>query len=840
MILVRAIDADAQRWDMLYTAANKLRATGRIFVLMATIAVAATFVPAASAVDLILLSGDPPQELQGVNTYGLVYVDNQIRLVGDTTINADSVYFGPNSSIGTCYIPGDNNSSACTSGRNLTINATGGVTINPSITLQAPDIGAPVPGGSLAIAAGNIALGSSVLTNGRDQGASGNISLSAAGSIETQALTARGAVVVVAGAGGVTVNGDVQVSANGDVPPTSGSQAASGGHIDLSSATGDAFALGSLLATGLNVGSGATAGGNGGSVKLTSRNVRTGYVVVRGGTSPDAAAGLPGSIALQSQGWTYALSTLDATGSNSTNSAASGGGSVNATAGGHVGIAEIKTYGGIGPLGGGGGTGGPITISGASAVLGNLDASGGTGTTNGISGNGGNGGAIVVAAPGSVTLGAVTTARGGTAPRSAFAGLGGTVDVSAGDLTVGFVSTEGGSYSGGSSASPGVSGGLLKLSANGSLTSSGQIRSSGSSASGSADPAHGGGNGGPIILRAASGVLTLGDIVNASGGTGGSRTTSGQPGGPGGHGGAIDVVSALLGPIAGIFADGGEGGDSGDDEGPGGNGGVIRHWGTGDLFSDTFVASNRGGTGINDGIDGARVVESSPINLTIDGAGNLSFQSASPDAEGFHVSRAVGNGPAEIIATTTGTSGIVATSPVCQAAFISVVAFHNFLGWTSAASAPVTWTTQPRGNQDCTDAPVPTIKKILKKAFKKTPKKAVVPRKQLKRRKWRLPIKFRAKGVGSYDLAVLGPRTALRAPAAKSKGGAKARSKAKAKVKVVIYSIARGEIKKGGLRKARVVLKRKARKPGVYTLRLRTFAPKGKAKKTLKVVLEVR
>lgn len=820
---------------MFHAIADTCRNTMRTIALLAVLGAAAAFAPAAGAVDLILLNGDQPRELQGVNTYGIVYVDSQIRLVGDTTINADSVYLGPNASIGACYVADNNDSSACTSGRNLTINAAGSVTVNPSITLRAPDVSAPVTGGSLSISAGNIALGGSVNTNGRDQGASGNIGLSAAGTIEAQSLTARGASVVATGGAGVTISGDIQVSANSDVPPTGASQAASGGSIDLSSGAGDTFALGSLLATGLNVSEGASAGGNGGTVRVAGRNIRTGYITVRGGPSPDAAAGVPGSITMQSQGWTYVLSTLDATGSDSSNSAPSAGGAVNVAAGGHVSIAEVKTYGGRGPLGGGGGAGGPITISGASAVLGNLDARGGTGTTNGTSGNGGNGGNIVVAAPGAVTLGAMTTARGGTAPQSALAGLGGSVDISAGDLTVGFVSTEGGSYSSNASASPGVSGGLLKLSANGSLTASGRIVSRGSSASGSADPAHGGGNGGPIILRAARGVLTLGDTVDASGGSGGSRSTSGQPGGPGGNGGSIDVVSAALGPIAGIFSNGGEGGDSGDEEGPGGNGGVIRHWGAGELFNDTFVVSSRGGAGNTNGVDGARVVEGAPLGLTIDGRGNISFQSASPDAEGFHVSRAVGNGPAEIIATTTVTSGIVATSPICETALISVVAFHSFLGWTSAASSPVNWTTRPSGNQRCADAPVPTIRKILKKSFKKTPKRAVVRRKQLKRNKWRLPVNFRSKGVGSYDVALLGPRRPARATASTA---AKARKNARAKV--VIYSIARGEIGKPGLRKTRVVLKKKARKRGQYTLRLRTFAPTGKAKKTLKVQLEVR
>ena len=834
-------EADAVRGEMSNAASHKPRLRTRIIATLASVAALAVFAPAAHAVDLILLNGDPAQDISGVNTYGLVYVDNQLRLQGDTTINANSVYLGPNSSIGDCFVGSDG--SACTSGRHLTIKASGSVTISNGFNLQPGSNATPRIGGNLTIAAGNITLGGDVTTTGQDQGTPGNITLTAAGTIETQRLITQGGVVTAAGGTGVTINGDIVVEAQSPDTPAGPAQAASSGHVNLSSAAGDVFALGSIFADALN-GSTGIAGGNGGTVTLTGRNVRTGFVDVGAGTGTDQSAGTPGSIVLNAQGFAYGLGTYEATGSNSSTSLASGGGAVSITAGGHVAASEIKVFGGNGPIGSAG-AGGSITISGGSVAVGDLDAWGGSGTDNGgFQGNGGNGGTIVIAAPGSVTLGSSTDAHGGSAPRPALAGLGGTIDVSASELTAGRVSTTGGTYPNGSGASPGVSGGPLRLSANANLTASGPITSAGSSASGTANPAHAGGNGGPITLRAATGVLTLASQANASGGTGGGNPTDGQPGGSGGHGGSIDVVSAALGPIASIDADGGNGGDSGDDQGPGGNGGLMRHWGDGFLFSDTFVASNRGGVGNADGVDGARITEGAPLNLTIDGAGNLAFQSASPDAEGFHVSRAVGDGPAEIIASTTATSGIVATSPVCVAALFSVVAYHNFLGWTSASPAPVAFTTQPPGTQTCSDAPKPKIKKVFKKRFKKTPKKAIVLQKQLKRAKWRLPVNFTAKGIGRYDLAVVGPRKA--APAPTSKRGLEAKKKKKkktkktAKKKATVFAIAEGDIPKSGLRKANVVLTKKARKPGVYKLRLRTFAPDGSTKKTLTVKLEVR
>ena len=320
----------------------------------------------------------------------------------------------------------------------------------------------------------------------------------------------------------------------------------------------------------------------------------------------------------------------------------------------------------------------------------------------------------------------------------------------------------------------------------------------------------------------------------------GRQPVDGQPGGPGGHGGGVNVVSGALGQIASIIADGGEGGDFGDDEGPGGNGGAINDWGDRGLFSDQFVVSNRGGAGNPNGLDGARTPQGNPIALAIDPTGAMSWQSASPGAEGFHVSRAVGDGPAEIIATTAATNGVTATSPVCQTALFSVVAYHNFLGWTSGSPTPVPFTTQPPGAQTCADAPTPKIKKIFKKRFKKNPKKVAIAVKKLKRAKWRLALNFNSKGIGSYELAVLGPRKAL--PARKLATAAKKKKNVakKAKKKTRVFSITTGDIPKGGLRKAKLVLTKKARKPGAYTLRLRTFAPDGSAKKTLKVRLEVR
>ena len=804
------------------SAAGNRSRLARVLTTLSALFVAAALAPVAHAgavQDLILLEGDPFLELSGSQTYGLVYVDTQVRLVGDAEINANSVYFGPSSSVRSCFVAGDNNANACTVGRNFTVIATGSVTFSNSLTLRPPDNNTPRSGGSLKINAAKITLGGSVNTTGRDQGSTGTIQLNAGGTIDTQQLTANGGVVTVAGGGGVTVSGQIVVQANSDSPALAG-KAAHGGQTNVSSTKGDVFVLASILANGSG-GTSPFSDGHGGTVTLNGRNVRTGFIDVGpgSGTGASSTAGAAGSISLTAAGWAYALGTLDATGSGSGASAPSAGGTVGITAGGHVAATEIKVFGGNGPLGGGGGNGGTITISGASATLGDMQAWGGNGTVSGVAGNGGN---ITVAAPGVVSLGSVTDARGGTAQRPALAGIGGSIDISSGDLTTGFVSTQGGTYPGGTGASPGVSGGPLKLSANGNLNATGFVTSAGSSASGTANPGHNGGNGGALMLRAATGTLTIAAQAMATGGSGGNNGTEGQPGGSGGHGGLLDVVSAALGPIAAVRADGGEGGDSGDDEGPGGNGGVMRHWGNGNLFNDTFVASNRGGAGNPNGNDGARITEGAPTGLAIDAAGKISFQSASPDAEGFHISRAVGGGPATIIATTTSTSGVVAASPVCVASLFSVVAFHNQLGWTSTSASSVPFTTQPNGNQKCRDAPRPRVKKIHKKNFKKTPPKVIVRQKQLKRNKWQVATAGQLLRQGRGLLRRRDPRAApvaardrLRARARvhreeeqeEEKACKKSKKKGKGKKgRVAVFSIVKGDVAKGGHERTERVL----------------------------------
>lgn len=140
---------------------------------------------------------------------------------------------------------------------------------------------------------------------------------------------------------------------------------------------------------------------------------------------------------------------------------------------------------GFGPLGGGGGTGSPITTAGGGqflGALGLLPLVGGSGGGGGGSGNatlgsnggsgGGGGGAILIAANGTVTMNGQITARGGepAGPNGnsnstwGGGGSGGAVRIVANAITgTGSISAIGGSGQGGSQPPPGP--GMIRLEA---------------------------------------------------------------------------------------------------------------------------------------------------------------------------------------------------------------------------------------------------------------------------------------------------------------------------------------------------------------------------------------
>ena len=79
--------------------------------------------------------------MSGTASYDIVYIDGTLQLTGDTTINASSIYIGPDASIDSCFVPNPGNGNGgngngCTSGRSLTLHASGPVIVANGIGLQ--------------------------------------------------------------------------------------------------------------------------------------------------------------------------------------------------------------------------------------------------------------------------------------------------------------------------------------------------------------------------------------------------------------------------------------------------------------------------------------------------------------------------------------------------------------------------------------------------------------------------------------------------------------------------------------------------------------------------------
>ena len=84
---------------------------------------------AAAAGDLIILNGDTVTLSPGSYNYSFVVIDGTLRLTGNTTISASSIYFGPDAYLDTCWVPSGSSGQGgddCTAGRSLTLNANGG------------------------------------------------------------------------------------------------------------------------------------------------------------------------------------------------------------------------------------------------------------------------------------------------------------------------------------------------------------------------------------------------------------------------------------------------------------------------------------------------------------------------------------------------------------------------------------------------------------------------------------------------------------------------------------------------------------------------------------------
>jgi hypothetical protein len=519
----------------------------RLAVLAALAAVGLGVVPAAQADDLIQLNGDLPVTFAGGYAYGLLYLDGSVRLTGDTSITATDVFIGPDAQFDGCAEAG------CVNGHSLTINATGGVAISPAISLQGRN-GANRVGGTLVIHAARVALGGPVDTSGT-AAQSGAISIDSPGLVVTQSLRSPGAGIVVHGAGGVTIGGDVT---------SAGATNVNGGGVDLASASGDVNVLGSIASSGVNGAAGVVPGA-GGAVSIAGGDVHvSGSIDSHGGAAVDTGAGQAGPVGVSARG-ALAVGSVNTQGGGSTSNFSAPGAPVSLTAAGALTAGNITASGGssagIGahggavtatgaslalgsitadagdatsdPLNGSGESGGAVTLKATATVgAGAISTRGGSGRALGGGGPGG---------PVSITGDRVTTGPI-TAVGENLSAPGGKVTLASQTalLVGGAIDTSGAA---GANGAPGGAGGPMTLSTHGPLTLGGRLRSEGGAGSSGGPAGAPGGNGGSIELVVGSIASSTG--VLSGGGSGGNSGVQNGPRGRGGDGGRVRVWAQL-------------------------------------------------------------------------------------------------------------------------------------------------------------------------------------------------------------------------------------------------------------------------------------------------------
>jgi hypothetical protein len=776
---------------------------------------------AAQADDLIQLNGDPPVTLSGGVGYGLLYLDGTVRLIGDTSITATDVFIGPDASLQTCWDGVGNN---CTSGRSLTITASGGVAISPAIDLRGL-VGANRSGGTLVIRAARVSLGGGVETAGTNA-SSGGIVIDSPGFVVTQTLHAPGAAIAVRGAAGVLIGGDVWSAGSDTTTGADPSRLTSGGAVDVSSSAGDVSILGAIASWGRDVpGAGGLEGGHGGPVSVTGGDVRiSGGVDSRPGRGVDTSAGTPGGVSLAARGGLIVSGAVDASGDVSTSGYGSSAAPIRMTAAGALVAASITAQGGAstnlgagfggnvtlsagGPLSTGsintagassafGGTrGGAVSVTGASVAVGAITADAGDATSDAVGGNGDVGGAVTVKASGSVGVGAVS-ARGGSGRTTGSGGSGGPVSISGERVTTGSITTMAENLS--------ASGAPVALVSQTALLVGGAIDTSGAAGAGG-NPARPGGSGASMTLIAAHGPLTLGGRLRAEGGAGG---TGGAQGAAGGNGGPIELIVQSIAASAGVLSGGGNGGNSGVAAGPrgkGGDGGRVRVWAQAPSLILLQLVDSTGGAGDPNGADGQQQEESAPTGLAVSKTGMLSFVPHAPEAEGYRVFASLAGVPATLVMTTTKSGVAVPKVPACVKADYSLAAFHSGIGWQSDPIGPVSLMLPPSADQTCTDAPQVTLgAQKLKKRIK-----------PLRKKKWRVRVSFLADGMGTARVVL---------------------SRKKKQLAVVDKPLAavRRNVS------VTITIPKKLRKAGKFTVTVTGSAPLGKARSKSTLTLEVK
>jgi hypothetical protein len=685
----------------------------------------------ASAADLLVLNGDPPETLSGTQQYGLVYIDGELRLTGDTTIDAASIYIGPDAEIDTCYVPGSGDGQ-CTGGRSLTLDSSGPLTVATGIDLESGATSGS--GGNLSLSGTSVAVAGQIDTGGDTGFPSGSVAISSGGSIATQGIFAPGAGVSLSGPGPIFVGGQIQTQGSrASTPgnPTTPMQA--GGPVTITSSAGAVQIGGAISAQGQGAPGGGGSGGAGGAVSISGTSIYTESISTVGGGSQAAGSGpgASGPVSVSASGALTVTGAINTSGAGGAGGTGAPGAAVSLKAGGALEVSGVDANGGQTAAGA------PITIAGTSVSAGDLTASGGGGSA--ANRNGANAAAISVTAPQGATLGQVLALGGNSAgsqnsPATPGAGAAITVASSAGSISAAQVESAGGSQGVG----PGASGGPISLNAADNLSVAGGVSADGSDAGGSWISPWSGGNAGSLFLAAGTGTLSIGGNAGAQGGSGGSGAVNGQLGGSGGAGGQVTLIAHAVGLLTSLSAAGGAGGGYDTEQGPGGPGGTITAYTNAPIFNSQQLVSTDGGDGNPTGPAGNQVQNTSPTGLATTAHGVFSFTSNSPSATRYLLELVPSTGAPKTVQETSRVSDLRPPTALCQKVTLEVVAVNPGVAWTSDPSSPISYTRQPSKTQTCAAPPKLTL-----------PAKLDTTVAHAKRAHWRETVRFRAGGIGT-------------------------------------------------------------------------------------------
>jgi hypothetical protein len=688
-------------------------------------------VAAAHAADLLVLNGDPPVTLSGTESYGLVYVDGEVQLTGDTTIDAASIYFGPDARIDSCYVPASGDGH-CVGGRSLTLDSSGPLTVATGINLQSGATSGP--GGSLSLDGTSVAVGGQIDTSGDTGFPSGSVSISSSGPIDTQAIFAPGAAVSIHGRGPILVGSSIQTQGeNSTTPGDPLTRMQAGGPLTIDATAGEVDVDGAITTQGQSAPNAGGSGGAAGAVAINGTNVYTESIAAYGGGDQAAGSGPgpSGAVTITASGALSVAGTIDTAGTSGAGGNGAPGAPVNLKAGGAVSLGSVEANGAQASAAA------SISISGTSVSAGDLNASGGGGDS--AFRGGANAAPISVTAPQGATLGAVLASGGSgdgnqASPAGAGAGAAITLVSSGGSISAGRVESNGGPQGTG----PGAAGGAISLNAADDLTVAGDVRADGSNAGGSSSSPWTGGNAGNLYLAATTGTMDLGGNVSAQGGSGSGNSSNNQLGGVGGAGGQIKLIAHEVGLLASLEAAGGAGGGNGAYQGPGGAGGSITVYTDAQIFNSQRWVNTDGGDGNPTGAPGTEVQEASPTALSVSKSGVVSFTTHSPGASRYELEAVGKGGVTKVVETTRKGSDLRPDTPVCKKVSLEVVAISPSVAWTSDASNLISYARPPSRTQTCAAPAKLTLPKQLGDTVK-----------QARQAHWVEALRFHSSGVGS-------------------------------------------------------------------------------------------